>query len=99
MYRVMLRIERVPEEVGPKAAIDIAESFKLRPWQESVVCLYELGGLTFISENDFDHDGLATQDELAAEFSGNVLAEWEDDGNLAVVLVEEFSPNSGSAES
>ncbi len=90
MYRVTLRIDGVPAEAGPQAAADITSAFKQRPWQEAAICRYTDGGLTFTSENDFDEDGLATQDELAHEFSGNVTVTWGDDGNLRVLSVEEF---------
>jgi hypothetical protein len=48
------------------------------------------GGVTFTSENDFDENGLATQDEFAHEFAGIVPIYDDDDGNLRVVSVEEF---------
>jgi hypothetical protein len=90
MYRVKLRIEGVPSAVGMQAALDITEAFKQRTWHDAAVCSYEQGGLTLTSENDFDFNGLATQDELSDEFSANVNVTWEDNGNLSVVSVEEF---------
>jgi len=90
MYRVKLRIEGVPPEVGPQAASDIAEGFKERPWHDTAICTYDEGGLMFISENDFDFNGLVTVDELSDEFSANVRMTWEHDGNLRIVSVEEF---------
>ncbi len=90
MYRVVLRVDRVPPEVGLEAAIDITEAFKIRLWHQNATCSYEDGGLTFTSENDFDVNGLATLDELSDEFSANVVVNWDDDGNLRVVRVEEF---------
>jgi hypothetical protein len=89
MYRVILRVERVPPDIGPQAAIDIMEGFKERPWHEKAICSYEDGGLSFISENDFDTDGLATQDEFAHEFANVPIFE-EDDGNLRIVRAEIF---------
>jgi hypothetical protein len=90
MYRVILRIERVPSEIGVPTAKGISEAFKERTWHEKVVCVYEDGGLTLTSENDFDFNGLATQDELSDEFSANVTADYDDDGNMSLVRVEEF---------
>ena len=90
MYRVILRVERVPSDIGVEAARDITEGFKERPWQEKATCLYQGGGLTFTSENDFDESGLATQDEFAHEFSANVPVFPDDDANLRIVSVEEF---------
>ncbi|MEO7028987.1 MAG: hypothetical protein ABI147_06255 [Acidobacteriaceae bacterium] len=90
MYRVTLRVEGVPPEIGAQAAADITASFKERPWQENAVCAYIDGGLTFISENDFDEEGLATQDEFAHEYSGNVPIFDEDNGNLRIERVESF---------
>jgi len=90
MYRVKLRIEGIPPAIGTQAALDITEAFKQRTWHSVAACSYEEGALTFISENDFDDNGLATQDELSDEFSANVNVTWEDNGNLSVVSVEEF---------
>ena len=90
MYRVTLRIERVPGDIGPQMAADITDGFKERTWHEKVICSYEDGGLTLTSENDFDDNGLATQDELSDEFSANLLRSHDNDGNLQVVSVEEF---------
>jgi hypothetical protein len=90
MYRVTLRIDRIPPEIGLQAAVDITEGFVSRPWQEKAICSYEDGGLNFKSENDFDDNGLATRDELAHEYSGNVPIFEDDDGNLKVVSVEKF---------
>jgi hypothetical protein len=73
MYRVILRVERVPPEIGVKAAADISANFQQRPWHSKAICCYVDGGLTFESENDFDDNGLATQDEFSEEFSGNVV--------------------------
>jgi len=89
MYRVIIRIERVPSEIGPQGAIDITEGFKRRPWHKTAVCVYEDGGFTFTSENDFDEDGLATRDELAHEFS-NIPIFADDDGNMRITKVETF---------
>ena len=90
MYRVILRVERIPNDIGPQAAIDLTESFKERPWQQTPFCSYEDSGLTFTSENDFDEDGFATQEEFAHEFSGIVPIFEDDDGNLRIVRVEVF---------
>lgn len=90
MYRVILRVERVPDDIGPQMATDITDGFKERTWHEKVVCSYEDGGLTLTSENDFDDNGLATLDEFSDEFSANLLRSYEDDGNLRVLSVEEF---------
>jgi hypothetical protein len=90
MYRVILRIERVPNDIGPQMALGITDGFKQRPWHEKVICSYEDGGLTLTSENDFDSDGLATQDEFSDEFSANLIGSYDNDGNLRVVSAEEF---------
>jgi hypothetical protein len=90
MYRVILRIERVPSDIGPQMAADITHGFKGRTWHEKAICSYEDGGLTLTSENDFDFNGLATQDEFSDEFSANLARSYDNDGNLRVVSVSEF---------
>jgi hypothetical protein len=89
MYRVIIRIENVPPEIGLQGALDITEGFKQRPWHQTAICVYEKGGLTFTSENDFDADGLATGDELSHEFADLPSFE-DDDGNMRVTKVEIF---------
>lgn len=89
MFRIVLRVENVPVEIGATAATYLTTAFLERPWQKHVRCVYERGGLTFTAENDFDENGLATQDEFAHEFA-NVPIFDEDDGNLSVVSIEEF---------
>ena len=90
MYRVTLRVERVPNDIGPQMATDITDGFKDRTWHEKAICSYEGGGLTLTSENDFDFNGLGTEDEFSDEFSANLLRSYDNDGNLRIVSVEEF---------
>jgi len=89
MYRVVLRIESVPPDVGSEAAADITDGFKQRPWHQKAICSYVDGGLTLTSENDFDENGLATLDEFSDEYCANIV-QYENSGGLSVVSVESF---------
>src|ERR1700685_4306899 len=58
-YRVSLACDGVPSAKAKQAAIDIAEEFTDRPWQEKVECRWTGTSLILVAENDFDSDGRA----------------------------------------
>jgi len=70
-YRVSLACDGVPSAKAEQAAIDIAEEFTHRPWQEKVECRWTGTSLILVAENDFDSDGRA----LSGEFSDAIAME------------------------
>jgi hypothetical protein len=89
MFRVTLICEDVPLSEGAQAAIDITENFVLhRPHHTSALCTWTGSALVLVVENDFDDNGLATQDEFSDEISGAVASGF--DGDLKVLSVTEF---------
>lgn len=89
-YRVRLACDGVPSTKAEQAAIDIAEEFTHRPWQEKVECRWNGTSLILVAENDFDSDGRA----LSKEFSDAIDACISEgfDGQIRVLSVVEI-PN------
>jgi hypothetical protein len=89
-YRVSLACDGVPSAKAEQAAIDIAEEFTHRPWQEKVECRWNGTSLILVAENDFDSDGRA----LSGEFSDAIAAciSGGFDGQIRVLSVVEI-PN------
>ena len=89
-YRVSLACDGVPSAKAGQGAIDIAEKFTHRPWQEKAECRWNGTSLILVAENDFDSDGRALSDEfsnaIAAYISGGF------DGQIRVLSVVEI-PN------
>ena len=67
MFHIIIECDGLPESEGPQAAGDIAEAYALRPWQQNVACSWNGKTLRIETDNDFDHDGLASQDEFSDE--------------------------------
>jgi hypothetical protein len=86
---VTLICEDVPIAEGAQAALDITQNFALhRPHHTKAVCTWNGSALLLVVENDFDDNGLATQDEFSDEISGAVASAF--DGDLKVLSVVEF---------
>ncbi len=70
MFRVTLICEGIPRELGPRAALDVAEEFAHRQWHRNVHCSWSGDTLLLVADNAFDPDGKA----LADEFSDALVA-------------------------
>ena len=80
MYRITLACSGVPIDLGPQAAVDIAEEFSNRPWHTNVSCIWQDGQLILQAENDVDATGEALNDEFSdaicaclPPFDGNIV--------------------------
>jgi hypothetical protein len=88
-YRLTLTCDGVPPSAGGKAAIDITDSFRKRPWHRTANCAWDGESLILTAENDFDPDGRALMDEFADEISASIVGGF--DGDLHVVSAVEVS--------
>lgn len=69
MYQVTLACKGVPVELGPAAALDVAEEFSHRPWHPNVRCEWNGEELLLCAENDWDEDAKALLDEFSDALS------------------------------
>lgn len=74
MFRIALICEGLPPELGPQAAIDVAEEFDHRPWHRNLRCTWTGNVLVLVAENDFDSDGEALADEFSDAVSACIPA-------------------------
>ena len=88
-YQLVIVCEGVTAASGERAAIDITDSFRKRPWHRSAECFWDGKCLILNAENDFDPDGRATIDEFSDEISANIAGGF--DGNIRVVSAVEIS--------
>ncbi len=88
MYSVKLVCCGVPETVGAQGAIDITEEFTHRPWHTKAICSWTGSCLVLEAENDFDDNGLATQDEFSDAISACISDGF--DGDLKIESVTEY---------
>jgi hypothetical protein len=61
----------VPSHVGSELAIDVAEEFTHRPWDQNVSCKWDGTVLILQAENDWDADAKALTDEFSDAISTN----------------------------
>jgi hypothetical protein len=87
-YRITLSCKGVPPHEGAKAAVDIAQEFKSRPWHQNVVCKWEHSALLLQAENDFDETGSALMDEFSDLISACVKESF--DGDIQTISVEKL---------
>jgi len=95
MFRIVLTCSGVPKDVGAQAAVDIAEEFTHRPWQQNVECRWDGELLTLQAENDVDSDGEALSDEFSDAISACIAPTF--DGSIAkvsVVKLDDMPPNT-----
>lgn len=65
MYEITIECLDVAPALGPQAAADIEEEFRVhRTWHDGPSCTYVAGKLLLIARNDFDADGKALLDEF-----------------------------------
>ena len=65
MYKITIGCLDVAPALGPQAAIDIEDEFRVhRIWQGQPSCTYADGKLLLVARNDFDADGKALLDEF-----------------------------------
>jgi hypothetical protein len=89
-YRVTLSCDGLSSRTGAQAAIDIAEEFTHRPWQENLECTWDGTSLVLVAENDFDPDGRALSDEFSDAITTCISDGF--DGQIRVVSVVDI-PN------
>ena len=88
MYRVVMICEGVPERSGHQAALDITQEFKARPHHNKATCSWSGSVLRLEVENDYDENGLATQDEFSDAISACVMEAF--DGDIVIESIVEF---------
>jgi hypothetical protein len=88
-YQLVLVCDGVPTALGERAAIDITDSFRKRPWHRDAKCSWDGKFLILHAENDFDPDGRALIDEFSDEIGANVAQGF--DGDIRVVSAVEIS--------
>ncbi|MDG4880900.1 hypothetical protein [Mesorhizobium sp. WSM4884] len=65
MFRITIECLDVAPDLGPHAAIDIEQEFRVhRVWHKEPSCTYSDGKLLLVALNDFDVDGGALLDEF-----------------------------------
>ena len=64
-FHVVIECFGLPAEAGARAARDIADEFKNRPWHQNVECTWDGAVMRLEADNDYDENGLALQDELS----------------------------------
>jgi hypothetical protein len=65
MYKITIESLDVPPDLGPQAAVDIEQEFRVhRTWHKEPSCIYVGGKLLLVASNDFDVDGRALLDEF-----------------------------------
>jgi hypothetical protein len=69
MYRITLACEGVPPELGPVAAIEIAEEFSHRQWHQKVRCEWDRTRFLLYAKNDWDGNAKALLDEFSDAIS------------------------------
>lgn len=69
MYHVILACKGVPAALGAAGALDVAEEFTHRPWQQNVRCEWDGQELLLFAENDWDADAKALLDEFSDAIS------------------------------
>ncbi len=85
-YRITLRCDGVPVDVGPRAATDITDEFTHRDWHENVECKWDGASLLLTAENDFDAQGLALIDEFSDAIAACIADGF--DGDIRVVAIK-----------
>jgi hypothetical protein len=85
MYKIKLACEGVPQKVGPAAALDITREFAFRPWQTYAHCSWDGSLLLLELENDYDENGLASQDEFSDAISACIVESF--DGDVRIVSI------------
>jgi hypothetical protein len=53
-YRIVSPCDGIPDDLGPQAAIDVAEEFTHRPWHEKVDYKWSDSVLLLSAENDYE---------------------------------------------
>jgi hypothetical protein len=65
MYRTTIECLGVAPHLGPQAAIDIEQEFRVhRTWHKDPSCAYDDGKLLLVARNNFDVDGRALLDKF-----------------------------------
>jgi hypothetical protein len=65
MYRITIECLHVAPDLGPQAAVDIEQEFRVhRTWHKEPRCTYADRKLLLVASNDFDVDGRALLDEF-----------------------------------
>ena len=68
-YRIILACTGLPPHLGEQGAIDIAEEFTHRPWNQSVRCEWDGSSLVLQAETDLDEEGKALIDGFSDAIS------------------------------
>lgn len=86
MYRIAIECLDVASDLGPQAAVDIEQEFRVhRTWHKEPRCTYVGGKLLFVARNDFDVEGRALLDE----FWDCLAAFLEVHGEMRILSVEQ----------
>lgn len=86
MYRITIECLDVAPNLGPQAARDIEQEFRVhRTWHRELSCAFADGKLLLVACNDFDVEGEALLDE----FSDCLVAYLGEHGEMRILRVEQ----------